>query len=73
MASRSYHTNPTISKQADADLNSYLAAGLTGHSNFPWAPPMVVVPNGDDIIRIIMNLDAAQCEENRWQVASSFR
>ena len=34
--SRPYRLNPVLSKQADAILDSYLAAGLIQHSTSPW-------------------------------------
>ena len=39
-----YRLNPVLSKQADAILDSYLAAGLIQHSTSPWSSPLVCVP-----------------------------
>ena len=42
--SRPYRLNPVLSKQVDAILDSYLAAGLIQHSISPWSSPLVCVP-----------------------------
>ena len=42
--SRPYRLNPVLSKQVDAILDSYLAAGLIQHSTSPWSSPLVCVP-----------------------------
>ena len=42
--SRPYRLNPVLSKQADAILDSYLAAGLIQQSTSPWSSPLVCVP-----------------------------
>ena len=42
--SRPYRLKPVLSKQADAILDSYLAAGLIQHSTSPWSSPLVCVP-----------------------------
>ena len=39
---RPYRLNPVLSKQADAILDSYLAAGLIQHSTSPWSSPSCV-------------------------------
>ena len=39
-----YRLNPVLSKQVDAILDSYLAAGLIQHSTSPWSSPLVCVP-----------------------------
>ena len=41
--SRSYILNPVLSKQVDAILDSFLAAGLIQHSTSPWSSPLVHV------------------------------
>ena len=53
--SRPYRLNPVISKQADAILDSYLAAGLIQHSTSPWSSPLVCVPKKSGGIRITVN------------------
>ena len=53
--SRPYRLNPLLSKQVDAILNSYLAAGLIQHSASPWSSPLVCVPKKSDGIRITVN------------------
>ena len=53
--SRSYRLNPVPSKQADAILDSYLAAGLIQHSTSSWSTPLVCVPNKSDGIPITLN------------------
>ena len=49
--SRPYRLNPVLSKQVDAILDSYLAAGLIQHSTSPWSSPLVCVPKTSDGIR----------------------
>ena len=44
-----------LSKQADAILDSYLAAGLIQHSTSPWSSPLVCVPKKSGSIRITVN------------------
>ena len=39
---RPYILNPVFSKQIDAILDSYLAAGLIQHSTSPWSSPLYV-------------------------------
>ena len=53
--SRPYRLNPVLSKQADAILDSYLAAGLIEHSASPWSRPLVCVPKKSEGIRTIVN------------------
>ena len=53
--SRPYRLNPVFSKQADAVLASYLAAGLIQHSALPWSSPLVCVPKKSGGIRITVN------------------
>ena len=53
--SRPYRLNPVLSKQTDAILNSYLAAGLIQHSMSPWSSPLVCVPKKSGGIRITVN------------------
>ena len=53
--SRPYKLNPVLSKQADAILDSYLAAGLIQHSTPPWSSPLVCVPKKSGGIRITVN------------------
>ena len=53
--SRPYRLNPVLSKQADAILNSYLAAGLIQHSTSPWSSPLVCVPKKSGGIQITVN------------------
>ena len=53
--SRPYRLNPVVSKQVDAILNSYLAAGLIQHSASPWSSPLVCVPKKSGGIRITVN------------------
>ena len=50
-----YKLNPILSKQADAILDSYLAAGLIHHSTSPWSSPLVCVPKKSGGIRITNN------------------
>ena len=50
--SRPYRLNPVPSKQVDAILDSYLAAGLIQHSTSPWSSPLVCVPKNSGGIRI---------------------
>ena len=53
--SRPYRLNPILSKQADAILDSYLAAGLIQHPTSPWSSPLVCVPKKSGGIRITVN------------------
>ena len=53
--SRPYRLNPVLSKQADAILDSYLAAGLIQHSTSRWSSPLVWVPKKSGGIRIAVN------------------
>ena len=53
--SRPYRLNPVLSKQVDAILDSYLAAGLIQHSTSPWSSPLVCVPKKSGGIRITVN------------------
>ena len=52
---RSYRLNPVLSKQADAILDSYLAAGLIQNSASPWSSPLVCVPKKSGGIQITVN------------------
>ena len=53
--SRPYRLNPVLSKQVDAILDSYLAAGLIQHSTSPWSSPLVYVPKTSCGTRITVN------------------
>ena len=53
--SRPYRLNPVLSKQVDAILDSYLAAGLIQHSTSPWSRPLACVPKKSGGIRITVN------------------
>ena len=54
--SRPYRLNPVLSKQADAILDSYLAAGLLiQHSTSPWSSPLVCILKKSGGIRITVN------------------
>ena len=53
--SRPYRPNPVLSKQVEAILGSYLAAGLIQHSASPWSSPLVCVPKKSGGIRITVN------------------
>ena len=53
--SRPYIINPVLSKQVDAILDSYLAAGLIQHSASPWSSPLGCVPKKSGGIRITVN------------------
>ena len=53
--SRPYRLNPVLSKQVDAIMDSYLAAGLIRHSTSPWSSPLVCVPKKSGGIRITVN------------------
>ena len=53
--SRPYRLNPVLSKQVDAILDSYLAAGLIQHSASPWSSPLVCVLKKLGGIRITVN------------------
>ena len=53
--SHPYRMNPVLSKQVDAILDSYLAAGLFQHSTSPWSTPLVCVPKKSGGIRIKVN------------------
>ena len=53
--SRLYRLNPVLSKQVDAILDSYLAAGLVQHSASPWSSPLVCAPKKSGGIRITVN------------------
>ena len=53
--SRPYRLNPVLSKQADAILDSCLAAGLIQHYTSPWSSPLVCVPKKSGGIRIAVN------------------
>ena len=53
--SRRYRLNPVLSKQVDAILDSYLAAGLIQHSTSPWSSPLVCVHKTSGGIRITVN------------------
>ena len=50
-----YRLNPVLSRQVDAILDSYLAAGLIHHSASPWSSPLVRVPKKSGGIRITVN------------------
>ena len=50
-----YRLNLVLSKQVDAILDSYLAAGLIQHSASPWSSPLVCVPKKSSGIRITVN------------------
>ena len=52
---RSYRLDPVLSKQVDAILGSYLAAGLIQHSTSPWSSPVVCIPKKSGAIRITVN------------------
>ena len=53
--SRPYRLNPVLSKQVDAILDSYLAAGLTKYSTSPWSSLRVCVPKKSGGIRSAAN------------------
>ena len=53
--SRPYRLNPVLSKQVDAILDSYFAAGLIQHSTSPWSSPLECVPKKSGGIRITVN------------------
>ena len=53
--SRPYRLNSVLSKQVDAILDSYLAAGLIQHSASPWSSSLVCVPKKSGGIRITVN------------------
>ena len=53
--SRPYRLNPVLSKQVDAILDSYLAAGVIQHSVSPWSSRLVCVPKNSGGIRITVN------------------
>ena len=55
VTSRPYRINPIVSKQVDAILDQYLAAGLIQHSNSPFSSPLVVIPKKDGGVRITVN------------------
>ena len=62
--SRPYRLNPVLSKQADAILDSYLAAGLIQHSTSPWSSPLVCVPKKSGGIRITVNYQKLKGHRN---------
>ena len=53
--SRPYRLNPVLSKQIDAIIDSYLAAGLIYHSTSPWPSPLVCITKKSGGIRITVN------------------
>ena len=53
--SRPYRLNPVLSKQVDAILDFYLAAGVVQHSASPWSSPLMCVPKKSGSIRITVN------------------
>ena len=53
--SQPYRLNPVLSKQVEAILDSYLAAGLIQRSTSPWSSPLVCVPKKSGGIRITAN------------------
>lgn len=55
IAIRPYRTSLTMSKQVGAILDSYLTAGLIGHSECHWASYLVAVPKKNGSIRITVN------------------
>ena len=55
VTSQPYHINPPTTKQVNAVLDKFLAAGLIQHSTSPWASPVVVIPNTSGGIRITVN------------------
>lgn len=57
ISSRPFRTNSILTKKVNSTLDSYLGAGLIQHSSFPWALPLVVVPERDGIIRIAVNYE----------------
>ena len=61
--SRPYRLNPVLSKQVDAILDSYLAAGLIQHSTSPWSSPLVCVPKKSGGIRFTVNYQKLKVTE----------
>ena len=50
--SRPSRLNPVLSKQVDAILGSYIAAGLIQHSTSPWSNPLVPKKFGEILITV---------------------
>ena len=75
--SRPYRLNPVLSKQADAILDSYLAAGLIQHSTSPWSSPLVCVPKKCNGIQISPGpvyphaTSVTRCPGQRWAINSA--
>ena len=55
LQSRPYRLKSVLFKQADAILNSFVAAGLIQHSTSPWSSPLVCIPKNPGGIRITVN------------------
>ena len=53
--SRPYRLNQVLFKQADAILDSYIAAGLIRCSTSPWSSPLEYVPTKPGSIQITAN------------------
>ena len=57
VTSRRHRINPILTKEVDATLNQYIAAGLIRHSTSPYSSPLVVIPKKSGGVRITVNYE----------------
>ena len=55
ITTRPHRISPIPVKEAEATLNTYLAAGLIQHSTFPYSSPLVVILKKSGGVRISVN------------------
>ena len=55
VTSRPHCINPILTKEVDATLNQYLAAGLIQLSTSPYSSPLVVIPKKSGRVKITVN------------------
>ena len=73
ITSRSHRINSTLTKEVDATLNQYLAAGLIQQSTSPYSSPLVVIAKKSGGVRITVNykklnqiVSSASCQFSAW-------
>ena len=52
---RPHHINPILTKEVDATLYQYIAAGLIQHSTSPYWTPLVVTPKKSGGVRVMVS------------------